>query len=337
MSNRRHRPRFRLQRHQPPHRLSRQRLHRHVPLQPEVAGHVDFTRAAGPQAPRQPVLAGQQPRRLDVHAVRPAAAPGPLAGRGQASALGAGARRRPGRRVGARRPPRAQPRQREPGRRRQRFEERDVDRPHDAVVEAPADDQHADDLRAGTEHRRHDVGPRLDDPHRIVPRQQLEHRRRVVRMHPHRPAAPRQHVHDGGAPRQRSHPAVQRGVVARARVGRDQQGGPRPAPAVDGASHPAADRPHLRRLGEGRRGGGERLPLVGGLRIDPDVEPPQQPPAQDDHQQQDAGRREQDCASGSVTAAPTVLSGRLATSQPRPTAGAAAAAPSSPRRTSNRR
>ena len=47
----------------------------------------------------------------------------------------------------------------EPGGRRQRFEERDVNGSHNPVVEAPADDQNPDDLRAGADDRRYGVGP----------------------------------------------------------------------------------------------------------------------------------------------------------------------------------
>ena len=69
---------------------------------------------------------------------------------------------------------------REPHGRRQHFEERDVGGPHHPIVEAPADDQNPDHLSSRTENRHHGDSGCLDDPRRLIARQQCEDRSAVV-------------------------------------------------------------------------------------------------------------------------------------------------------------
>ena len=142
----RHRPRFRLER--PRGRQAGQDLDGDVALETDVPRQVRRPHPSGPQAPRQPVLAGEELRNLRLAIRGPATALGRLAGLDDASAHGTLLGGRLGRRASRRE--HAQPPQGQARGRAQPLEEVNVGGTHEPVVEPAADGQHPPGPGTGT-------------------------------------------------------------------------------------------------------------------------------------------------------------------------------------------
>ena len=342
MGHRGHGPRLGLQPHQPRDRHAGQRLDRDVALEPQVAGQPGRAHAPASQPAGEPELARESSFGTSLLDIRePAVAPRRLAGLGQASAHRALLRGRRFQRPVSGFLCDTQARDRQPGRRRQRFEERDVHRPHDPVVEAAAHHHDAEQLRARPRApvpRRRLPSPPPTPRHPGATARSAMSRRSDARAATRRPspACERRPRRAPAAPARR--PArLKPSTSVSVRAG-DQQDGGRAAPATDRAGHRPADALHpslpcaIRRRrrrpgspadrrfrdGSTRRGapaaaGGPRRPAAG-YRPPRPVTAPAGPPGPP----------------------PPTRSGRLATSQPSATAGASAKTPSRRPRASSR-
>ena len=249
MRHRGHRPRLRLEPHQPLDRHARQGLDRQVALELQIAGQVDHPHAR--PRPRRRVSRYLPARSLGASASTEAAPqphPGGSPGLGH-RAMADGAFATPAAPPGAATPGACIRRRRataSPAAAPSASRNGMSTLPHDAAVEPPAHHENAEQLGPGAGHRRHRVGPRLDHPRRVGRRQQrgtATSRRPDGRgaTLPTSPAHGRWTSRGPGAPILSS--AATKSPGRGPAVGRHQQGGGRAAAAPRRPAHGLAHRP----------------------------------------------------------------------------------------------